>query len=231
MMLNIIGYAFLLHWISYTVHPVETVSCRKDSDCHCQGNNFHAICHQNGHGQSHCGCDPTYCDPNPCPSSQICVVDQDSSVFRCREPCIVQCPVGKTCIIIDQTRKCIDPCVPNPCSSAKTCAHTNISPFYVCEAPHTTQSTTRPTDPPTTKEPSTSRTTHPSTTGAASTSSPLPTPTPLQSDCSEFNITLHGCRDSSACLLPHILEVLCPDPQQAKYCPTKCGCCQPTFIG
>ncbi|KAH3860329.1 hypothetical protein DPMN_023227 [Dreissena polymorpha] len=123
------------------------------------------------------------------------------------------------------------PCVPNPCSSGKTCAHTNISPFYVCEAPHTTQSTTRPTDPPTTKEPSTSRTTHPSTTEAASTSSPVPTPTPPQSDCSEFNITLHRCLDNSACSIPNVLKVICPDPQEAKYCPTKCGCCLNPLIG
>ncbi|KAH3860272.1 hypothetical protein DPMN_023166, partial [Dreissena polymorpha] len=116
-----------------------------------------------------------------------------------------------------------------------TCANIRDEghPWPVCHcnpAPNTTQSTSKPTDPPTSKETSTSRTTHQSTTEATSTSSPVPTPAPQPSDCSEFNKTLHGCHDNSACLIPHVLAVICPDPKEAKYCPTKCGCCNSTTI-
>ncbi|XP_052261505.1 protein jagged-1-like isoform X2 [Dreissena polymorpha] len=200
------------------------VVCMNDSDCPCQHYNFHAICFRGGTGHSYCGgCHPVHCDPSPCLSSQICVVEtyQQSSYFNCRWRCNDPCSNRTTCVIKyvhrDQVHECIDPCVPNPCSSGKTCVNTNDAPFYVCEAQNTTESTSKPTDSPTTKE--------------TSTSSPVPTPAPQQSDCSKFNITLHGCRDSSACLLPHILEVLCPDPQQAKYCPTKCGCCPSPLMG
>ncbi|XP_052261330.1 uncharacterized protein LOC127865523 [Dreissena polymorpha] len=209
--------------------------CRQDSDCHCGNDKFQAKCHQSENQQSLCSsCHPVHCDHSPCLSTQICVAEKYNTYtyYSCRDHCYDDCSVGTTCVKNYTSHShCIDPCLPSPCSTRKTCIKRNSSPFYSCEeASHTTQPTSKPTDPPTTKT-STSRTTLQSTTEEASTASPAPTPAPPQSDCSEFNITLHGCRDSSACLLPHLLEVLCPDPQQAKYCPTKCGCCQPTFIG
>ncbi|XP_052267148.1 neurogenic locus notch homolog protein 1-like isoform X2 [Dreissena polymorpha] len=156
-------------------------ACSHDNECpHCTGHNFQARCRYN-----YCDCYPVDCDPSPCPSTLICVAEPDD--YSCREHCTVNCPVGQTCIKTNRGQICIDPCVPNPCSSGKTCVHRKNAPFYVCEAPHTTPPTTRLTDPATTKETSTFRTTHQSTTEAASTSSPVPTPTPQQSDYSEFS--------------------------------------------
>ncbi|XP_052225152.1 uncharacterized protein LOC127840781 [Dreissena polymorpha] len=65
----------------------------------------------------------------------------------------------------------------------------------------------------------------PSTTAAVIISTPVPTPEQPQSDCSEFDPTLHRWHDSSACFLPHMLEVLFSDPKQARYCAVQCGCC------
>ncbi|KAH3868114.1 hypothetical protein DPMN_031253 [Dreissena polymorpha] len=110
----------------------------------------------------------------------------------------------------DNDDYCIDYCAewkPNTVSSSCNDGRCFCDPGYITEM--TTSTTTLASSSQNTKVTSTAA---PQT----STRSPM---------CGYFNATRLPCKDNSACGLPNVLRVLCPDPAEVIYCPQKCGCC------
>ncbi|KAH3868113.1 uncharacterized protein LOC127867708 [Dreissena polymorpha] len=108
---------------------------------------------------------------------------------------------------------CIDFCAQvNPNTVSSEC---NEDDQCFCDPGTTTKMTTSTTAPA-----SSSRNTVGMSTDASQTSPPTRSPM-----CDYFNATLHRCKDSSACGLSLVYDVICPDPAEIIYCPHTCGCC------
>ncbi|XP_052236524.1 uncharacterized protein LOC127848230 isoform X5 [Dreissena polymorpha] len=100
--------------------------------------------------------------------------------------------------------------------STTTTTTTSVAPYPSHSQISTTTTTSHVTNTPST----TTANNQPQTSDGAMSTTRNPA-------CAKFDPTVRPCRDASVCSKPHMKEVLCPDPDQAHYCPVTCGCCVP----
>ncbi|KAH3860075.1 fibropellin-1-like [Dreissena polymorpha] len=167
-------------------------------------------CEYSGHRDIWCHCQSGYTGDR----CEDVVHGNGNSVEKCETR--IPCQNGGTCYF-DQNHQPICNCVPGYtgplCAASVTI--TTITAISTTAAIITATSTTAAT---TTAISTTTATTPSTTTGSTIWTATNPA-------CVNYDNSVHPCKDNSACTLPHVKGVICPDLNEAHYCPVTCGCC------
>ncbi|KAH3860079.1 notch homolog 2 N-terminal-like protein B [Dreissena polymorpha] len=191
----------------------------------CDDGNFclnSGTCSYDQHGHGKCQC-PTWYTGKHCEHGEPCkhIVCQHGGTCNERDGrCQCQAGfVGDLCEVVDS---CDDHII---CYNGGSCYFNNSVNVAACRCPvdftgyrcerqiSTTTTTSHVTNPPSTATASN----HPQTS-VSTTRNPA---------CAKYDPGSRACIDNSACGLLHVKEVICPDPNEAHYCPITCGCCLP----